>query len=97
MPTRHLVNRACVKLGIPYVFGAAIALEGNLSVFNPPETGCLECLMPNKSGAAAKPVTPWHYWRNSGYHRQPTSPGNHQAPHRSRSTVEGQTAGLRLQ
>jgi molybdopterin/thiamine biosynthesis adenylyltransferase len=49
MFTRYLVNRACVKLGIPYVFGAAIGIEGNLSVFAPPETGCLECLMPNLS------------------------------------------------
>jgi adenylyltransferase/sulfurtransferase len=31
------------------VFGAAIGVEGNLSVFAPPETGCLECLMPNLS------------------------------------------------
>jgi molybdopterin/thiamine biosynthesis adenylyltransferase len=49
MVTRYLVNRACVKLRIPYVFGAAIGIEGNLSVFAPPETGCLECLMPNLS------------------------------------------------
>jgi len=49
MVTRYLVNRACVKLNSPYVFGAAIGIEGNLSVFAPPETGCLECLMPNLS------------------------------------------------
>jgi molybdopterin/thiamine biosynthesis adenylyltransferase len=49
MLTRYLVNRACVKLHIPYVFGAAIGIEGNLAVFAPPETGCLECLMPNLS------------------------------------------------
>ena len=49
MVTRYLVNRACAKLKIPYVFGAAIGIEGNLSVFAPPETGCLECLMPNLS------------------------------------------------
>ncbi len=49
MVTRYLVNRACVKLKIPYVFGAAIGIEGNLSVFQPPQTGCLECLMPNLS------------------------------------------------
>jgi molybdopterin-synthase adenylyltransferase len=49
MVTRYLVNRTCVKLEIPYVFGAAIGIEGNLSVFAPPETGCLECLMPNLS------------------------------------------------
>ncbi len=51
MVTRYLINRACVKLKIPYVFGAAIGIEGNLSVFAPPETGCLECLMPNLSDA----------------------------------------------
>jgi adenylyltransferase/sulfurtransferase len=49
MVTRYLVNRACVKLHVPYVFGAAIGIEGNISVFAPPETGCLECLMPNLS------------------------------------------------
>ncbi|MCX8153835.1 MAG: HesA/MoeB/ThiF family protein [Candidatus Bathyarchaeota archaeon] len=49
MFTRYLINRACIKLGIPYVFGAAIGIEGNLSVFAPPETGCLECLLPNLS------------------------------------------------
>ena len=49
MMTRYLLNRTCVKLGIPYVFGAAIGIEGNLSVFAPPETGCLECLLPNMS------------------------------------------------
>lgn len=47
MRTRYLVNRACVKLKIPYVFGAAIGIEGNLSVFAPPETPCLECVFPN--------------------------------------------------
>ncbi|MEM4244060.1 MAG: HesA/MoeB/ThiF family protein [Candidatus Bathyarchaeia archaeon] len=49
MFTRYLLNRTCIKLGIPYVFGAAIGIEGNLSVFAPPETGCLECLLPNLS------------------------------------------------
>lgn len=49
MVTRYIVNRTCVKQNIPYVFGAAIGVEGNLSVFSPPDTGCLECLMPNLS------------------------------------------------
>ena len=47
MQTRYLVNRACAKLKIPYVFGAAIGIEGNLSVFAPPETPCLECVLPD--------------------------------------------------
>jgi molybdopterin/thiamine biosynthesis adenylyltransferase len=49
MFTRYLLNRACVKLGVTYIFGAAIGIEGNISVFAPPETGCLECLLPNLS------------------------------------------------
>jgi molybdopterin/thiamine biosynthesis adenylyltransferase len=49
MLTRYIVNRACVKTKVPYIFGAAMGIEGNLSVFTPPETGCLECLIPNLS------------------------------------------------
>jgi len=47
MKTRYLLNRASVKHRIPYVFGAAIGVEGNLSVFSPPQTPCLECVLPN--------------------------------------------------
>ena len=47
MKTRYLLNRACTKHKIPYVYGAAIGLEGALSVFHPPETPCLECVFPN--------------------------------------------------
>ena len=46
MRTRYLVNRACAKNKVPYVFGAAIGMEGNLSVFSSPETPCLECILP---------------------------------------------------
>ncbi len=46
MRTRYLINRVCAKHQIPYVFGAAIGIEGNLSVFASPETPCLECLLP---------------------------------------------------
>jgi len=47
MRTRYLLNRASVRHKIPYVFGAALGIEGNLSVFSPPETPCLECVLPN--------------------------------------------------
>ena len=46
MRTRYLLNRASVQNKIPYVFGAALGIEGNLSVFSPPETPCLECVLP---------------------------------------------------
>jgi molybdopterin/thiamine biosynthesis adenylyltransferase len=56
IPTRYTVNKACVKLGIPYIFGAVIGLEGNLAVFNPPETGCFECTMHNQKESSEKTV-----------------------------------------
>jgi len=43
MAARYAINRACIKLGVPYVFGAAIATTGNLSTIVPGETACLEC------------------------------------------------------
>lgn len=44
--TRHAVNAACVKLGKPLVSGAAIRLEGQLSVFDPrrDDSPCYQCL-----------------------------------------------------
>jgi molybdopterin/thiamine biosynthesis adenylyltransferase len=46
MYTRYLLNRYCVEHKIPYVFGGAIGLEGNVAVFKTPETPCLECILP---------------------------------------------------
>jgi molybdopterin/thiamine biosynthesis adenylyltransferase len=47
MDTRYIINRVCIKNKIPYIFGGAIGFEGNVSVFNPPETPCLECIFPS--------------------------------------------------
>ena len=46
MYTRYLLNRYCVQHQIPYVFGGAIGLEGNVALFKTPETPCLECVLP---------------------------------------------------
>jgi molybdopterin/thiamine biosynthesis adenylyltransferase len=40
---RYALNRACVRFGVPYVFGAAIMTFGNVSTIVPGETACLEC------------------------------------------------------
>jgi len=40
---RYALNRACVRKGIPYVFGAAIMTFGNASTLIPGRTACLEC------------------------------------------------------
>jgi len=46
MYTRYLLNRYCVKRKIPFIFGGAIGLEGNVAVLKSPETPCLECVLP---------------------------------------------------
>jgi molybdopterin/thiamine biosynthesis adenylyltransferase len=52
MSTRYVINRASVRHSIPYVFAGAIAMEGNISVFRPPTTPCLECVMPGLDDAS---------------------------------------------
>lgn len=47
MKPRYAINRACVKLGIPYVFGAAVMTYGNASTIIPEKTPCLECFYGN--------------------------------------------------
>jgi adenylyltransferase/sulfurtransferase len=46
---RYEVNRACIKLKVPYVFGAAITTFGNISTIIPEKTPCLECFYGNLS------------------------------------------------
>jgi len=47
MKPRYALNRACLKAGVPYVFGAAIMTFGNVSTIIPGETPCLECFQGN--------------------------------------------------
>ncbi|MBI3284147.1 MAG: molybdopterin-synthase adenylyltransferase MoeB [Burkholderiales bacterium] len=46
--TRHAVNAACVKHGVPLVSGAAISFDGQISVFDTrdPASPCYACLFP---------------------------------------------------
>ena len=46
METRYLINRYCVEKSVPFVFGGAIGMEGNVAVFKSPDTPCLECILP---------------------------------------------------
>ena len=46
MRTRYVLNSYSVRSHKPYIYGAAIAMEGNASVFHPPETPCLRCITP---------------------------------------------------
>jgi len=50
--TRHAINRACVRHGKPLVSGAAIRMDGQVSVFDPRTPGkpCYACVFPEDSG-----------------------------------------------
>jgi molybdopterin-synthase adenylyltransferase len=47
-PDRLKLNQASFDLNIPYVYGAINDWLGQLSLFNPPHTACLACLMPTE-------------------------------------------------
>lgn len=51
---RYLVNDACVKLGVPWIYGAAVSSYGTTMTIIPGETPCLECVfeeMPDPGSA----------------------------------------------
>ncbi len=45
--TRYLLNDACVKLGIPWVFGGAVGSSGMSMTIVPGETACFRCHCPD--------------------------------------------------
>ncbi len=51
MNARYAVNRACVRLGLPFVHGGVIMQVGNASTILPGETACLECFQGNVDDA----------------------------------------------
>jgi adenylyltransferase/sulfurtransferase len=44
--TRHLLNDACVKRGVPWVYGGVIGSTGMSMTIVPGETPCFRCLFP---------------------------------------------------
>jgi len=54
-PTRYLVNDACVKLGLPLVYGAVQGFEGQVSVFAGGGQPCYRCLFPQPPAAEFAP------------------------------------------
>ncbi len=47
IPTRYLLNDACVQLGIPNVHGSVFRFEGRVTVFGMPQGPCYRCLYPD--------------------------------------------------
>jgi len=59
LDTRLLVNSACVKHKIPYIYGGVSRLRGMVTTIIPGETPCLACVSPEGvSGLGVLGVTP---------------------------------------
>lgn len=46
--TRHILNRISVKKHIPFIHGGVSEFGGQITFFHPPETACLNCIMPDR-------------------------------------------------
>jgi molybdopterin/thiamine biosynthesis adenylyltransferase len=44
-PTRKVVNRACLRHGLPWVFGGVQGFDGMISSFVPGSSPCFECIL----------------------------------------------------
>ena len=47
--TRHIINSACVKYKIPYIYGGVSRLRGMITTIIPGKTPCLACIYPEGS------------------------------------------------
>src|SRR5208283_1001615 len=55
--TRALVNQACVKHGIPWIYGACLGTFGTAAVVLPGTSACLNCLLPDVAQATTPPLS----------------------------------------
>ncbi len=53
--TRYLVNDAALRLGVPWVYGAILRWEGQLSIFGAPGGPCYRCLFRDPPPPGAVP------------------------------------------
>ena len=54
--TRYLINDACVKHGVPWVYGGVLASYGVTMTIVPGRTPCLRCLFPEMPPPASTPT-----------------------------------------
>jgi sulfur-carrier protein adenylyltransferase/sulfurtransferase len=47
LPSRYLINDACVFLHKPDIYASALGFDGQVSVFYPPQGPCYRCLYPD--------------------------------------------------
>ncbi len=56
METRLLLNDACLQLGIPWIYGGAIATNGMVLPVVPDEGPCFRCMVPNAPAPGTLPT-----------------------------------------
>src|SRR5436190_11148583 len=54
--TRYLINDACVKHGVNWIYGAAVGSYGVTMTIRPKITACLRCIFPEAPPAASAPT-----------------------------------------
>lgn len=54
--TRYLINDACVKHNVNWVYGAAVGSYGVTMAIRPRQTPCLKCIFPEAPPAASAPT-----------------------------------------
>ncbi|HZK66125.1 MAG TPA: HesA/MoeB/ThiF family protein [Chloroflexota bacterium] len=54
--TRYLLNRFCIRHGIPFVHGAISGMMGQVTFLSPPETPCMRCILPEAPANGVFPV-----------------------------------------
>jgi hypothetical protein len=55
--TRALLNQACVKYGIPWIYGACLGTFGSAATIVPGTSACLNCLLPDVAQATTPPLS----------------------------------------
>ena len=54
--TRYLINDACIKLKVPWVYGAVIGTVGMVMTIVPGQTPCFRCLLPDIPAPGSTPT-----------------------------------------
>ena len=54
--TRYLINDACVKHNVDWIYGAAVGSYGVTMTIRPNESPCLRCVFPEAPAAASAPT-----------------------------------------
>ena len=54
--TRYLINDACVKHGVAWIYGAAVGSYGVTMTIRPRQTPCLRCVFPETPAVASAPT-----------------------------------------